>query len=184
MVPWLVDVPQTRVASDDVRQALRGLDASAEVIYLGFGRWAVGRVRPTRDSIRIATGMLANYWQMSEKARASKRSVQRYRFALACLQGFRPVAQYDLRELDGRVVRDFQVSQWRMLHQRGDLLDQWDAEDDAKRAANLAQFGDIDRAKEAVSYIRTSNFGYATPSVQSSVPAPVAAGRSRILSIT
>lgn len=184
MTPWLVDVSQVRTAPDDVRRGLRTLDETAEVIHLGGRSWCVGRVRPTRDSIRIATRMLATYWAMPERLRKSGRGLRRYRFALACLQGFRPVAQYDLRELDGRVVEDFRMSQWRMLNQRGDLLDSWEQEEAQEAAERKAQLGDIHRAKEAVDYIRTSNFGRATPSVQSSVIQPVATTRTRHVTLT
>lgn len=128
--------------------------------------------------------MLAQYWRMGTKARTALRSVQRYRFALACLQGFRPVAQYDLRDLDSRVVEDFRVSQWKMLHHRGDFLDQMERAEQDERTANHAKLGDVDAAKDVVNYVTQSHFGPAVPSVLSSKPAPVPSGRTRILSLT
>lgn len=183
-VPWLVDIPQTRVAPDGIRRALRELDSTAEVIALSGRRWIVGRVRPTRDSIRIARTMLAQYWQMGQQARSSVRGVARYRFALACLQGFRPVAQYDLSDLDSRVVTDFRVSQWRMRHQSGDLLDQWDREEAQEALERRALLADEHRARETVNYVTRSNFGPAVSSVQSSKPDPVPSGRTRVVSLT
>lgn len=182
--PWLVDVSQPRTAPEDIRRRLRALDPTAEVICVSGRRWIVGRVRPTRDAMRIATHMLATYWTMTEKARASVRGVQRYRFALAALQGFRPVAQYDLRDLDDRVVNDFAESQWRMRHTRGDLLEAWDREEEAEKAARRAELGSLDRAKNVVNYVKQSNFGAATPSVQSSRPDVIPSSRTRHVTLT
>lgn len=184
MVPWLVDVPSTRLAPDDLRRRLREMDTTAEVIHLGGSTWCVGRVRPTRDSTRIASRMLATYWAMGAPARNSLRGKQRYRLALAGLQGFRPVAQYTLREIDDRVVEDFRVSQWRMRHPTGDLLDTWEQEAAQEAIERQSLLGDEHRAREAVNYVTQSNFGAAVSSVQSSKPAPVPSGRTRILSLT
>jgi len=175
----VIDVPQTREAPGDVVRALRALDPSAEVIYLGFGRWIVGKPRPTRDTYRIASRMLRTYWRMPAAAWASKRGVQRYHFALAALQGFRPVHEYRLRDLDSRVVRDFQESQWRMNHQRSDLIDEWEREEASAQEERRALLRDELRAKDVLDYHRTSNFGRATPSVQSSIPPPLPSGRTR-----
>jgi len=175
----VIDVPQEREAPPHLRAALRALDPSVEVIHLGGMSWCVGRVRPTNESVRIAQRMLATYWAMSDRARAHPRSVRRYRLALAALQGFRPIQQYTLRELDDRVVKDFQESAWRMTHTRGDLLDEWEAASAQEREARRAQFRDEDRAREALNYVQQSNFGYAVPSVASSRPAPIASGRTR-----
>lgn len=179
----MIDVPMTREAPHDVVRGLRALDASTEVIYLGFGRWIVGRMRPTRDTTRIAARMLRTYWSMSAKARASKRGVQRYHFALAALQGFRPVHEYTLRDLDGRVVKDFRESQFRMLHQRGDLVSEWEREEAADLEARRALLRDELRAKDVIDYVKTSNFGRATPSVQSSIAPVVPTTRTRHLTI-
>lgn len=183
MTPWLIDIPQTRTAPEEIRRRLRLLDPTTEVLYLGWSTWYVGKVRPTQDTWRIAMRMLARYWAMPAKHRATPRGVRRYHFALACLQGFRPVAQYTLRDLDGRVVREFAESQYHWLHARGDLLeDAWRADDEA-REKNRDLFRDEYAAKDVLDYGRTSNFGYAVSSVRSSQPAPVPSGRSRILSI-
>src|SRR5690348_15046385 len=116
MVPWLIDIPQTRTAPEEIRRRLRLMDSTAEVLYLGWSTWYVGKVRRNAETYRIACRMLSNYWAMSAAKRATPRGVRRYHFALACLQGFRPVAQYTLRDLDGRVVKDFAESRYHWLH--------------------------------------------------------------------
>lgn len=181
MTPWLVQVPQLREAPEDIRRALRQLDPTAEVLYLGWGAWSVGRVRPTDQSVRIGQRMLRNYWAMGAQARASKRGVQRYRFADAAVQGFRPVQEYTQRELDDRVVKDFQQSQWRMQHQRGDLLDEWERAEEQERQDRRAMLGDVDAAKDVVNYVRQTNFGYAVSSVAK--PTPQRAGRTLIRTV-
>lgn len=165
MTPWLVDLPQSRTAPDDLRRRLRELDRTAELLYLGFGRWSVGRVRPTDESVRIAQRMLRTYWGMKDSARATRRGVQRYRFAEACRQGFRPVAEYTMREPDDRIVKDFQASQYRMLHQRTDLLDEFERSAAEEQAARRKDMRDPDRARDSLNYIRQSNFGRAVSSV-------------------
>lgn len=165
MTPWLVDVPQTRTAPEAIRASLRALDPTAEVLSLGWGQWVMGRVRPTDESVRIATRMLATYWQMEPRARASKRGVQRYRLAHAGRQGFRPMMQYTLRDLDSRIVRDFQRAQWRMQHEREDLFDAMERAGAEEQAQRRAMLGDLDAAKDVVNYVTHSNFGYAVSSV-------------------
>lgn len=179
-VRWLVDVPQARTAPEHVRRGLRELDPTAEVIHLGAGRWIVGRVRPTVHARRTAERMLETFeTALSNGAKMSPRGREKARFALLALQGFRPVAEYRLRDLDWRVVEDFRVSQWRMLHEDADrLLDAMEAEEEAQRAAARAELADEHRAREAHRFLTTSNFGYATPSVAKPAPQP-AAGRVR-----
>lgn len=179
----MIDIPMTRVAPADVVRRLRELDSTVEVIYLGWGRWIVGKMRPTTHTFRIASRMLATYWHMPAPARATRRGVQRYHFALAALQGFRPVHEYTRRDLDGRIVKDFQESQWRMLHSRGDLVSEWEKEEAADLEQRRALFRDELRAKEVVDYVHTSNFGRATPSVQSSIVPVIPTTRTRHLTI-
>jgi len=122
--------------------------------------------------------MLATYWSMGAKARGTKRSIQRYRFALACAQGFRPVAEYTLGELDGRVVQDFQIGQYLMLHQRSDLLDDLERAEADERAAHRLELASELRAKDTLNYVRQSNFGRAVESVRPQTQ-PVRSGFTR-----
>lgn len=184
MAEALVSVPTTREVPAEIRRGLRALDPTAEVIYLGWGKWMVGKVRPTDESVRIAQRMLRNYWRLPAGARATKRSLQRYRFALACQQGFRPVAQYVLRDVDDRLVRDFQVSQWKMRHQSGDLLDEYDRAEALDKEQRREQLRDLHRANDVHRYVTTSNFGRATPSVQAGVETPRQSGRTLIKTIS
>jgi len=178
-VRWLVDVAQAREAPEHIRRGLRDLDPTAEVIYLGPMRWLVGRVRPNVHTHRIATGLLDTFTsQLSTGARLSPKGQRKARFALLALQGFRPVEEYRMRDLDWRVVEDFRVSQWRMQHEDPDaLLDAMEADDAAERAARRAELADRDRAKDAQRFLSASNFGYASPTVAKPTHTP--SGRVR-----
>ena len=161
----MIELSQTRQVPPDLLRRLAELDPTATCIYLGWNRWYVGRVRPTNESVRIAQRMLGTYWRMSAKARATRRGVQRYRFALACAQGFRPVAEYTLPDLDGRIIQDFAVSQAKMLRQRTDLMDDLDRATAEEQAARQAELRSESRARDSINYLKQSNFGYAVSSI-------------------
>jgi hypothetical protein len=105
--------------------------------------------------------------------------VQRYRFAQACQQGFRPVTEYRLWDLDGRVVEEFRVSQFQMNHAPADhdITAEYEAAAEADRVKNRAELGDIGRATDSLNYMKQSNFGYAVSSVAKEAPVP--SGRTR-----
>lgn len=178
----MIYLSTTREAPSDVVRRLRELDPTADVIYLGWGRWNVGKVRPTSMSVAIAQRMLATYWAMSAKARNTRRGIQRYRFAEACAQGFRPVAEYTMKDLDGRVVKDFQESQYRMLNARTDLLDDWERAEQAEREARRLELIDENRARDTIRYVKTSNFGRAVESVRPQTQ-PARSGFTKVASI-
>lgn len=175
----LVDFPQSRECPPDIRRGLRALDPTAEVVYLGPRHWIVGRVRPNQHVRKIAEGMLDDVTRVLS-VRAQNTESRRKRVALACLalQGFRPVQEYRLNDLDGRVVKEFQESQWRMLHTSDNQLErEWDAEQEAIRERNRRELGDQYRAADAYKTAFTSNFGYGVSSVAK--PDHVKSGRVR-----
>lgn len=178
MAPWLVAFPQAREAPVEIRRQLRALDPTAEVIYLGPRQWVVGRVRPNREVVRVATAMLDNTaGVLTTAARNSHSRRLRVALALLALQGFRPVQEYALNDLDGRVVADFERSRFLMLHQS-----------DGERLAELeertatSELGSLDLAKEAWQSAFTSRFGYGVSSIAK--PEHVPTSRTRHLSIS
>ena len=165
----LVDFPQARECPVDVRRALRALDPTSELVYLGPRHWMVGRVRPNQHVRKIAEQMLDDAGNVLS-VRARNAPSRRLRIALAMLglQGFRPVAEYHTTDVDGRVVKDFAESQWRMLHTSdNDVQRGWDAEADAVRSANRKELGSVERGREAHRVAFSSNFGVAVPSRRS-----------------
>lgn len=176
----LVDFPQARECPSDVRRALRALDPTAEVVYLGPRQWVVGRVRPNREVRRIAERMLDDATRvLSTKAREASSRRRRVALAVLGLQGFRPVAEYALDDLDGRVVKEFAESQWRMHHTSdAELQHELDAESEQRRAAAHRELTSTERAREAHRTAFTSNFGYGVSSVAK--PTPTRSGFTRV----
>lgn len=163
----LVQFPEARTVPTDILRELRELDPTCEVVYLGPRQWLVGRVRPNRAARRIAERMMESVTSTLSVS-AANATARRARVALAMLglQGFRPVAEYRLNDLDGRVVNEFRESQWRMQHTSDTELERaWDAEQEAKKAAADAERRDQHRAADAYRTAFTSNFGYGVSSI-------------------
>lgn len=176
-------MPQAREAPPDVRRRLRELDATAEVIYLGRGRWMVGKVRPNEHVRARAVRMLDEFHNnVSTGKRLSERGKEKVRFALLALQGFRPVAEYTMPEPDGSVVQDFARSRWLWLHTSDNEL--WrQLEGDMDRPGEEARkaIGDEGLAREAINHAFKLNFGRASIA---STTTPVGSGRTRHITIS
>jgi hypothetical protein len=164
-------VPTTREAPADLVRSLRALDPKLELVYLGWGKWILGRVNPSDESIRIARELLAQYWTLSARARHTIRSIRRYRFGVACLQGFRPIgeyapnhpdgAEYRLVDPDGRIARHFERSRWLLEHATDETIEEsFFAEQDAKLAESKKEMGDEYRAKQVLDYGLKDTFSY------------------------
>lgn len=157
----LTKVPTTREAPADLVRSLRALDPQLELVYLGWCKWILGRVRATDESVRIANEMLRNYWAMPPRARHTIRGIRRYRFAIACLQGFRPIAEYMLNDPDSRIVHDFERSRW-LLERATDrtIEESFFADQDAKLDEAKREMGDEYRAKQVLDYGLKDTFSY------------------------
>lgn len=182
-VRWLVDVSQARTAPESIRRRLREMDETAEVVYLGRGRWIVGKVRPNALVRQQAIRMLDKYTtELSNGARLSERGKEKVRFALLALQGFRPVAEYRMREPDDRVVQDFERSRWLWLHEsENETWRQMDAAQEQKALEARKQLGDEGLAREALNTAFKLNFGRASVKPAST---PVPSGRVRHVTIS
>ena len=157
----LIEVPTIREAPADLVRGLRLLDQQLELIYLGWCKWILGRVRPTDDSVRIANEMLRNYWALPPRARHTIRGIRRYRFAIACLQGFRPIAEYMLTEPDSRIARDFERSRWLLDHATDESVEEsFFADQEEKLAESKKEMGDEYRAKQVLDYGLKDTFSY------------------------
>jgi hypothetical protein len=182
-VRWLVELPQARTAPDDLRRRLRELDETAEVVYVGPRHWMVGRVRPNAQVRAIAEAMLKDASTLLS-VRAANAPSRRARVALALLglQGFRPVAEYRTNDLDARVVRDFQVSQWRLRHTTdAQLFRDIDAPDEARKIAAQEEMRDRYRAGDAYRTAFHSNFGRAVSSVTNTDVDTRSSARTRVV---
>jgi hypothetical protein len=98
---------------------------------------------------------------MDARARSTRRSVARYRFSVACIQGFRPIAEYTLRELDSRVLNDFERSRWALNRATDQSVEEsFFADQDAKLAESKKEMGDEYRAKQVLDYGLKDTFSY------------------------
>lgn len=183
--PWLVTFPQAREAPEDVRRQLRALDATAEIVHLGPRRWLVGRVRPNAQARVIAERMLQTYSQLcvTDQVKMSKVN-RRHRVAVAELarQGFRPVQMYTTHDADSRIVRDFETSQWRMLHvSENELFRELDAVSEDEKAEAQKQMQDIGAAQDAWKYAFTTSHSV-TRTRTPSLDGPVKPGSRTLVS--
>lgn len=179
MVPFLVDVPQARYAPEDTRRRLRELDPTAECVYLGRGRWMVGKVRPNALVRQRAVNMLAKMdLELSQGKKLSEKGKEKARFALLALQGFRPVAEYHMPEPDGSVIRDFEQSRWLWLHESENetwrQLERTEGDEEDRRRRIL---GDEGLAREAWSRMFTTQMAHNGAFRPSETPVP--SGRTR-----
>jgi len=181
-VPWLVDVPQLRTAPEDIRRRLREIDPTVEVIYLGRGRWIVGKVRPNQHVRARAIRMLDEFHRnLQNKKKLSERGKEKVLFALLALQGFRPVADYTMPEPDGTVVKDFERSRFLWLHtSENELWRQLDGEMDRPGEEARKVLGDPSLAREALSRAFKLNFGRAS---QAPEVTPLASGPTRHITL-
>jgi len=159
-----VQFPQSRVASPDVIRRLREIDETAELLYLGAGRWILGRVRWHADAIAQAESIMARALHAIHTApphlRPSRRLVGRVQFALLALQGFRPMAEYrehpKVAGFEGAVVEDFRRMLWKLRHTSdAELFRELEAAQDKDRLAARADLTDPARARDAWRYAFT-----------------------------
>lgn len=107
----LIDVPAFRDPSPELLRRLRALDARAEVVYVGEGRWWVGRVKT--DSARRATGRrMALAIQKGDALYGPSRWPE-LRQALLMAQGFGLVVDVTVQgEPDAILVREFGLAMY------------------------------------------------------------------------
>jgi len=178
MTPWLIEIPQFRTAPEGIRRRLREIDPTAEIIHLGRQHWVVGKVRPNALVRQQAIRMLDRIeHELSNGKQLSERGKEKARFALLALQGFRTVHQFEMREPDDRVVKEFERSRWMWLHMSE--METWRSlEEDAAAPAAAARkaLADEGLAREAISRAFKLNFGRASQLPETT---PVPSGRTR-----
>lgn len=98
----LINDRAPRQAPADLLRRLREIDDRAELVLVGKDRWLLGAVRATPERRRIGAALAAR-----ERAKTHPNVALLYLAELAG-QGFAPIAAYNLRDPDGRIVADFQ----------------------------------------------------------------------------
>ena len=156
MLRLVQDFPEVRTCPSDTLRALREVDPTIDVLYLGpspsGGRWMLGSVRHDR-SHRLAA---ARKLEVLQKVPVWKRGIawfRYYRLAQVALQGFKGRAIYDCVEPDARMVRDIRYTAWLNEHESdAEFEASLDAEREAKQKAAEADLVDAGRARDAWRY--------------------------------
>jgi len=84
--------------------AMRQIEPTAELIYLGAGKWVLGSVAGSLEAWKIGTDLLGLLGQIPEARRPAPQVI----LAHAIREGFRKIAIYTTAQLeDGRAEADF-----------------------------------------------------------------------------
>lgn len=153
------DFPTFRDAPRDILAALRDVDPTADLYYLGDGKWVVGRVRPTVERYR---GGALLYEQALRAAahgeiRSEEQWYRRLRSARLTMQGFARVAMYEYPgDPDWRLVREFREAVWWANNDRHDdeINRRADLADHQQRRDARASLMDDAKAREAARLMR------------------------------
>lgn len=141
-----------REAPGHVLRALRVIDPTAELIYMGEGRWLLGRLAPS-SSIRVAGERLVESCRRAVKGRKPNAlDARRYLFAQLRLNGFQPTAEYVFRgSPDSSVVIDQQLMDWMYRHTTDTELETA-VDADMVKAREEARADMLDTARHAAAW--------------------------------
>lgn len=122
-----IHYPSERTCPPALLAELRRVEPTAELLYVGEGRWVLGTVRPYWPNIQKAIGTLLKMEREnasklvaiavdaevnSDPARrreAARKSARNAAWLRVIIQGFRPIADYTITgEPDSRILLDFQ----------------------------------------------------------------------------
>lgn len=169
-----------REAPEGLLRALRVIDPTAELIYLGDGNWMLGRIRPS-EPLRQAGARLARSCRLATKHRSTLLPTDYRRHLVAQLRmlGFQPTTEYHVQgEPTAAIVRDQEVMDFLWRTTSDDALSQMDdAGLVAKQAAARAEMLDEGRAADAWRYLFTRS--HAITRVDDPTRDRVASGRTR-----
>lgn len=162
------DFPEARHVSPETLAALRAIDPTTDVLYLGpspkGGRWLVGTVVPDARLRRMAEQTLASLHRIPREKRGVAWA-RRHWMAHAQRQGFRSVQLYECVEPGGQIVFDLQRADW--LHRHRSENEFWQEIDDAQSAdaeRTRAELTDKHRADDAWQYAFTRSHSLAVTS--------------------
>lgn len=152
------ELPTGREAPPEVTRGLKDVDPSAELVYMGDGRWDLLRMRPkTDDRAQVASLMLQNAYRACGKGRLAEQGWYRaLRFARLIRHGYIVFGRYRLgRDPDARIVHEFRRAMWEYRHDHNDeaIEAKWnwrEREAQTRRAA----FSDLSAAREASRALR------------------------------
>ncbi len=177
--------PHLRRPPHHVVAGLRQVDPTADLVYLGWGKWLLVSVQPDRMDMwykkrngqfstlrRDALEILVNarrllaLWETDHKYQANpgafRRLIGRYDFAQLAVMAARPIAEYRIQgEPTSAIVDDFRRMDWLYRHTSDDELDRaLDAPKEEQQAAAHAELTDPGRATDAWRYLFTRSHWY------------------------
>ncbi|MCU1350614.1 MAG: hypothetical protein JWO56_3644 [Acidobacteria bacterium] len=160
MTPLELLVGVERTAPTELLRQLRVIDPSAELIYMGHGRWLLGRVlasRPIRAAGERLAGSCARVLQTRWRKAPLAADHHRYRTAQLRLRDFQATQEYVVQgEPTGAIVRDQEVMDFLYRHVSEQQLDEMaDEPKVAQQAAARADLADDRRAADAWRYLFT-----------------------------
>lgn len=171
---------QLRRPPRHVVAGLRVTDPTADLVYLGWGKWVLVSVQADkidhwyqktngqwstlrRDAISILVNArrLLELWRANPKFQANpgafRRLIGRYDFALLATMGARPIAEYQVQgEPTSAIVDDFRRMDWMYRHTSDEELERLlEAPAEERRAEALADLTDEHRHLDAWRYLTT-----------------------------
>lgn len=174
MLPSLLpNFPHLRRPPDHVVRGLRAVDPTADLVYVGWGRWILLSVRPNREHrasgerILANAGRLLSLWEKTPKLRANpgafRRLINRYDYGLMTAMGARPITEYKVQgEPTSAIVDDFRRMDYLFRTTSDQALDEaLHADKEAARTASRADLTDPARHNAASTYLfsRSHDFG-------------------------
>lgn len=172
MTPFERVVGVEREAPGLLLRALRVIDPTAELLYLGRGRWLLGQVVSDRRIVKVGTRALrANrgasraYENLKLRGKLSTAQIAAAEhdlkandiLARARMLGFRPTSEYTvIGEPSGAIVRDQEVMEYLYRHLTANETERLADEDATERADSAQkQLQDDGRARDAWHYAFT-----------------------------
>lgn len=152
------ELPTGRTAPPELTRGLKEVDPSAELIYMGDGRWDLLRLRPKNDvRLGVASMMLATAYRACQLGKLGEAGWYRaLRFARLLREGYVVFGRYRLdHDPDWRIVHDFRRAMWEYAHDHNDeaIEHKWEWRD--RKADQLrAKLGDMAFAREASRALR------------------------------
>jgi hypothetical protein len=123
---YLRNYPHDFDAPSEILLGLRRVDATADLLYLGWGQWMLVSVRPNSEMIQKGVRRLAearrllHRWEtdpaLKQNPGAFRRLYRRYLYWLAVSQGARPIGKYEAAFVRRfgleAIVTDFRRMDW------------------------------------------------------------------------
>lgn len=168
-----------RTAPTALRHRLKQIEPEAEVVYVGNGKWWLGRMDPHADLAKAGQQKMRVANQATAHRQVTDDTAMLYRVGRLQQEGFRMMAEYE-GEPDGRLVKDLEVADY--LWRQASTFERWqrslDEEAEREKDAALKDLTSEDRAKDAWAYWRKG-----THAVKRIDPSTMVSGRTRIRSI-